>query len=54
MCDGIISQKLKVIGELMRMERPAEPQEYIKEHMAWTLEELKTYYDQIRPMVSAP
>lgn len=47
MCDGIINEKLEFIRELMKMERPEESQEYMQDHMGWSVEELKTYRDKL-------
>jgi hypothetical protein len=43
MCDGILGEKLEIIHELIDMEKPRESREYLRAHLAWTLDELKKY-----------
>jgi hypothetical protein len=47
MCDGILSEKLGIIRELMDMENPPESREYLRTHLAWTLDELKKYKNDL-------
>jgi hypothetical protein len=49
MCDGILGEKLEIIHELIDIENPREPREYLRAHLAWTLEELKKYVSDIKP-----
>ena len=47
MCDGIMNQKLSLISELVKRERPEAMHEYIDEHLEWTLEELNARLDSL-------
>jgi hypothetical protein len=53
MCDGIIHQKLWFISELMRLEQPGKRQEYLQEHLTWTVEELREYFTWLAPLAPA-
>ena len=43
MCDGNLREKLEIIKELVVIDLPAEPHEYMQEHLLWSIEELDSY-----------
>lgn len=47
MCDGVLNEKLRIIGELIELEEPAESREYLQMHLTGTTDELKKYKDKI-------
>jgi hypothetical protein len=49
MCDGVLFEKMKVLREIMKIEGPKDSQEYMDDHLAWTLDELITYRNKLTP-----
>lgn len=49
MCDGNLREKLGIIKDLVRIDHPAEPDEYIQEHLTWSIAKLKKYRAGIDP-----
>ena len=47
MCDGILNEKLRIIGELIELEEPVESREYLQMHLTVTTDELKKYRDKL-------
>jgi hypothetical protein len=47
MCDGILSEKLKILREIIDIGGMEGSQEFMECHIAWTLDELKTYRDKL-------
>jgi hypothetical protein len=47
MCDGVLSEKLKILREIMKIEGQKDPQEYLDDHLAWTIDELITYRNKL-------
>jgi hypothetical protein len=43
MCDGNLREKLEIIKSLVVIDKPAEPQEYISDHLVWSVRKLKSY-----------
>jgi len=43
MCDGNLREKLEIIKDLVIIDQPAEPREYMREHLVWSIEELESY-----------
>jgi hypothetical protein len=47
MCDGILNEKLRIIGEMIELEEPSESREYLQMHLTGTTDELKRYRDKL-------
>lgn len=47
MCDGKLREKMEIIKEMITMDRPAESHEYMRDHLTWSLEELKSYRNKL-------
>jgi hypothetical protein len=47
MCDGILNEKLRIIGEMIELEEPFESREYLQMHLTGTTDELKIYRDKL-------
>ena len=47
MCDGKLREKLEIIKDLIKVEVPEESQEYMRNHLTWSLEDLEKYRDKL-------